>query len=59
MKFGNQSQISLIARDAGGAVATAPQEVVVELFDILIDGCREAVEVGSPDPKVSFESYST
>ncbi|GAY42250.1 hypothetical protein CUMW_065340 [Citrus unshiu] len=51
MKFGNQSQISLIARDAGGAVATAPQEVVVELFDILIDGCREAVEVGSPDPK--------
>lgn len=51
MKFGNQSQISLIARDAGGAVATAPQEVVVELFDILIDGCREAVEVGSLDPK--------
>ncbi|KAH9741602.1 protein chromatin remodeling 5 [Citrus sinensis] len=50
-RFYRASQISLIARDAGGAVATAPQEVVVELFDILIDGCREAVEVGSPDPK--------
>lgn len=51
MKFGNQSQISLIAGDAGGAVATAPQEALVELFDILIDGCKEAVEVGSVDPK--------
>lgn len=59
MKFGNQSQINLIAGDAGGAVATAPQEALVELFDILIDGCREAVELGSLDPKVSFESYST
>lgn len=51
MKFGNQSQINLIAGDAGGAVATAPQEALVELFDILIDGCREAVELGSLDPK--------
>jgi chromodomain-helicase-DNA-binding protein 1 len=44
MKFGNQSQISLIAVEVGGAVGAAPPDAQIELFDALIDGCREAVE---------------
>ena len=55
MKFGNQSQISLIAVEVGGAVGAAPPEAQIELFDALIDGCREAVEVGSLDPKVCLK----
>lgn len=52
MKFGNASQISSIVLEVGGAVAAAPEEAQIELFDALIDGCREAVNVGSFDPKV-------
>lgn len=51
MKFGNQSQISLIAAEVGGAVGAAPPELQIELFDALIDGCKEAVEVENLDPK--------
>ncbi|KAG2674741.1 hypothetical protein I3760_13G152700 [Carya illinoinensis] len=51
MKFGNQSQIDLIAAEVGGAVGAAPPESQIELFDALIDGCREAVERGNLDPK--------
>ncbi|KAJ7960580.1 protein CHROMATIN REMODELING 5 [Quillaja saponaria] len=51
MKFGNQSQINLIVTEVGGAVETSPEEAQTELFDALIDGCREAVELGSLDPK--------
>lgn len=58
MKFGNQSQISLIATEVGGAIATAPPDAQVELFDLLIDGCKQAVNVGSLDPKVGFERDS-
>uniref|UniRef100_A0A5B6ZCF4 Protein CHROMATIN REMODELING 5 n=1 Tax=Davidia involucrata TaxID=16924 RepID=A0A5B6ZCF4_DAVIN len=50
-KFGNQSQISLIAAEVGGAVEAAPTEAQIELFDALIDGCREAVKGGNLDPK--------
>ncbi|XP_031277170.1 protein CHROMATIN REMODELING 5 [Pistacia vera] len=51
MKFGNHSQISQIAAEVGGAVATVPPEAQIELFDVLIEGCTEAVKVGSLDPK--------
>ncbi|KAJ9542713.1 hypothetical protein OSB04_029219 [Centaurea solstitialis] len=50
-KYGNDSQISLIAAEVGGSVEAAPVEAQIELFDSLIDGCREAVNVGSLDPK--------
>ncbi|KAF5767792.1 putative DNA helicase chromatin remodeling SNF2 family [Helianthus annuus] len=50
-KYGNDSQISLIAAEVGGSVEAAPVETQIELFDILIEGCREAVNVGSLDPK--------
>lgn len=50
-KFGNDSQISLIAAEVGGSVEAAPVEAQVELFDALLDGCREAVKGGSLDPK--------
>lgn len=53
MKFGNESQINLIVAEVGGAVEAAPLKAQVELFNALIDGCREAVEVGSLDLKVS------
>ncbi|KAI3695733.1 hypothetical protein L1987_78733 [Smallanthus sonchifolius] len=50
-KFGNDSQISLIATEVGGCVEAAPVEAQVELFDALLDGCREAVNGGSLDAK--------
>jgi len=54
MKFGNESLINLIVAEVGGAVEAAPLKAQVELFNTLIDGCREAVEVGSLDLKVSI-----
>ncbi|KAK9274029.1 hypothetical protein L1049_018843 [Liquidambar formosana] len=51
MKFGNQSQISLIVAEVGGAVGAASFEAQVELFDALIDGCREAVKGKNLDSK--------
>ncbi|RDX93137.1 Protein CHROMATIN REMODELING 5, partial [Mucuna pruriens] len=51
MKFGNESQVNLIAAEVGGAVGSAPLEAQTELFNALIDGCTEAVELGSLDPK--------
>ncbi|GFZ20725.1 chromatin remodeling 5 [Actinidia rufa] len=50
-KFGNDIQIGLIAAEVGGAVEGAPNEAQIELFDALIDGCREAVKEGNFDPK--------
>lgn len=50
-KFGNPSQIGLIAAEVGGVVEAAPIEAQIELFEALIDGCREAVKGGSFDPK--------
>jgi hypothetical protein len=55
MKFGNESQIGLIVEEVGGTIAAAPPEAQVELFNALIDGCREAVEMGSVDQKVVLE----
>lgn len=51
-KFGNDSQIGLISAEVGGAVEAAPTDAQVELFDSLIDGCREAVKGEVVDPKV-------
>ncbi|CAL5061209.1 unnamed protein product [Urochloa decumbens] len=42
-KFGNATQIDLIVDDVGGVLAKAPHEAQIELFDLLIDGCQEAV----------------
>jgi chromodomain-helicase-DNA-binding protein 1 len=50
-KFGNDTQIDLIAAEVGGAIEAAPAESQIELFDSLIDGCREAVNGGNQDPK--------
>lgn len=55
MKFGNESQIGLIAGEVGGAVGAAKPEEQIELFNALIDGCRDAVESGSTDPKVFLD----
>lgn len=54
MKFGDASQISLIAADVGGSVEAAPDEAQIELFDALIDGCQEAVNGEDIDTKVFF-----
>ncbi|XVF47300.1 hypothetical protein PTKIN_Ptkin03bG0098700 [Pterospermum kingtungense] len=51
MKFGNESQINLIAEEVGGAVAAAPLLAQIELFKALVEGCKEAVEVGNAEPK--------
>ncbi|KAL0923098.1 hypothetical protein M5K25_007143 [Dendrobium thyrsiflorum] len=50
-KFGIQNQIGLIVADVGGIVESASIEAQIELFDLLIDGCREAVKEGNLDVK--------
>lgn len=52
-KFGNPSQIGLIVDDVGGAIAKAPCEAQIELYESLIDGCQEAVKENT-DIKVYF-----
>jgi len=54
MKYGNESQIDLIAAEVGGAVGAAPTGAQIELFNALIDGCTEAVELGNLDVKVGI-----
>ncbi|XP_077251792.1 protein CHROMATIN REMODELING 5-like isoform X2 [Tasmannia lanceolata] len=49
-KFGNQSQICLIASEVRGGIEAAPPRAQIELFEALIDGCKEAVR-GNPDIK--------
>jgi chromodomain-helicase-DNA-binding protein 1 len=39
--------------DVGGAIAKAPYEAQIELYDLLIDGCQEAVKENT-DIKVKF-----
>ncbi|KNA22603.1 hypothetical protein SOVF_030950 [Spinacia oleracea] len=51
MKFGNASQMNLIAAEVGGAVEAAPVDSQIELFDALIDGCQEAAKEAKIDPK--------
>ncbi|CAN0922487.1 Protein CHROMATIN REMODELING 5 [Linum grandiflorum] len=51
MKFGNLSQLDLIAADVGGAIAAAQPDAQIELFDALVEGCKEATEVEHMDPK--------
>lgn len=58
-KFGNPSQIGLIAAEVGGVVEAAPTDAQIELFEALIDGCREAVKGGSYDPKVRLSCCSS
>lgn len=55
MKFGNHNQIACIAEEVGGVVEAAPEEAQVELFDALIDGCRESAETGNFESKVKLE----
>ncbi|KAK9154723.1 hypothetical protein Sjap_002203 [Stephania japonica] len=50
-KFGNPSQIDSITAEVGGAIEAAPPDAQIELFDALIDGCKEAVKGESTDPK--------
>ncbi|KAJ4969882.1 hypothetical protein NE237_002981 [Protea cynaroides] len=50
-KFGNPSQIDLIVAEVAGVIEAAHPEAQIELFDALIDGCKEAVEEGNLDPK--------
>ncbi|XP_038988739.1 protein CHROMATIN REMODELING 5-like isoform X3 [Phoenix dactylifera] len=50
-RFGNSSQIDLIVAEVGGIIETIPPEVQIELFELLIDGCQEAVRGGNMDVK--------
>ncbi|KAK6925557.1 SNF2, N-terminal [Dillenia turbinata] len=51
MKFGNPSEIRLIAAEVGGTIEAAPTDAQIEIFNALIDGCREASNRGNSDPK--------
>lgn len=46
----------MISEEVGGSVEAAPVDAQVELFDALLDGCREAVKGGTMDPKVNLLS---
>ncbi|XP_010907831.1 protein CHROMATIN REMODELING 5 isoform X1 [Elaeis guineensis] len=50
-RFGNSSQIDLIVAEVGGIIETAPPEAQIELFELLIGGCQEAVRGGNMDVK--------
>ncbi|XP_072959846.1 protein CHROMATIN REMODELING 5 isoform X2 [Typha angustifolia] len=50
-RFGNPSQIGSIVAEVGGIIETAPSEAQIELFELLIDGCQEAVRGGNMDVK--------
>ncbi|CAI9301755.1 unnamed protein product [Lactuca saligna] len=43
----------LIAAEVGGSVEANPVNAQVELFDALLDGCREVVKGGTMDPKAN------
>ncbi|CAA2986992.1 CHROMATIN REMODELING 5 isoform X1 [Olea europaea subsp. europaea] len=50
-KFGIDSKIHLIAAEVGGIVEASPTEAQIELYDALIDGCRESAKGEILDPK--------
>ncbi|KAK8958001.1 CHD3-type chromatin-remodeling factor PICKLE [Platanthera zijinensis] len=50
-KYGIQSHIGLVVAEVGGIVESASIEAQIELFNLLIDGCREAVKEGNLDIK--------
>ncbi|XP_074582487.1 protein CHROMATIN REMODELING 5 [Curcuma longa] len=56
-RFGNPRQIDLIVADVGGTVEAAHPEAQIELFDLLIDGCREAVAGGNMDAKSTLLDF--
>ena len=58
MKFGNPNQIDSIALEVGGTIEAASTEAQIELFDALIDGCKDAVNEGNVDPKVGCKIAS-
>uniref|UniRef100_A0A7N0SWY7 Protein CHROMATIN REMODELING 5 n=1 Tax=Kalanchoe fedtschenkoi TaxID=63787 RepID=A0A7N0SWY7_KALFE len=53
-KFGIPSQISSIAAEVGGVVENAPYDAQIELYDALLDGCKEAVEEKIQGPLLDF-----
>ncbi|PKA67000.1 CHD3-type chromatin-remodeling factor PICKLE [Apostasia shenzhenica] len=50
-KFGIQGKVGLMAAEVGGTVEAAPLEAQIELFDLLVHGCRAAVKEGNMDVK--------
>ncbi|XP_011622955.1 protein CHROMATIN REMODELING 5 [Amborella trichopoda] len=50
-KFGDQSRISLIVAEVGGAIEAAPVHAQIELFNALIDGCKEVINGMNGDGK--------
>lgn len=42
----------MIAAEVGGIVEAAPTDAQIELYDALIDGCKDAVRGETLDPKV-------
>ncbi|EPS67001.1 hypothetical protein M569_07775, partial [Genlisea aurea] len=50
-KFGDDNHMSSIASEVGGVIEAAPPDAQIELYDALIDGCREAVKGDDLDAK--------
>lgn len=51
-KFGDLSRMKFIAKEAGGAVAATSTSSQSELWDTLVNGCKDAVRRAGADSKV-------
>lgn len=51
-KFGDSSRIKLIAKDAGGSIAATTASSQVQLWEALVNGCKDAVSRAGADSKV-------
>ncbi|GLJ30893.1 hypothetical protein SUGI_0614590 [Cryptomeria japonica] len=50
-KFGDSSRIVLIAAEVGGSIESAASRAQVELFNALVDGCKEVIKKGNGEGK--------
>lgn len=56
-KFGDSSRIKLIAKEAGSALTGTTVSSQTELWDSLVNGCKDAVRRAGADSKVCKLTY--
>ena len=56
-EIGDSSRITLIAAEVGGSIESATSHAQVELFNALVDGCKEVMKKGNGEGKVCVLLY--
>jgi chromodomain-helicase-DNA-binding protein 1 len=51
-KYGDTSRINVIAAEVGGSIESATTRAQMELFEALINGCKEVVRAVNGEGKV-------